>query len=349
MGLIRLIVWGRIAVLMGEIFHNFADAEPLARAELDRSGLSSIFDRYDWFARTQAQCPIAGMPLIARASNEGADIWLFLAADSRGRAKGLTSWYTLAFRPVFKGNPSAALRAELLTKVAHQLRGHITSIELAPMRGDDCFATASAFESAGWIAVRNETGCNWTVNVKNKSFAEYWAARPGQLRKTVKSKRNKANMQIEIISQFNSKLWDEYQDIYENSWKPEEGAAGFLRCMAQTEGDANTLRLGIGRIGGVAIAAQLWTCENGTAIAHKVAHRQSAAEFSPGTLLSAAMFEHVIDIDNVDCIDFGTGDNSYKTAWMEQRTPLYTLSLFNKNSAGAMLRAAKAKTQAALF
>jgi hypothetical protein len=333
---------------MGEVFHNFADAAPLAQAALDREGLTSLFDRYDWFARTHAECPLVGAPLIAHASDDGVDTWLFLTRDGRGRAAGMASWYTLAFRPVFKGNPNAQTRASLLKTVATQLRDHATMIDLAPMHADDCQLTAQAFARAGWITVAQQTGWNWTVDVAGKSFAEYWAARPGQLRKTVKVKRAKAGMDVQILNHFDAVAWAEYEAVYADSWKPEEGAVHFLRRMAETEGAAGTLRLGIGRIGGQAVAAQLWTCENSTAIAHKVAHRQSATAYSPGSLLSAAMFEHVIDIDNVRCVDFGTGDSPYKTAWMEARAPLFTLSLFNKNSVTAVLRATKAKALEAL-
>ncbi len=328
---------------MGEIFHGFDEAEPLARHELDREGLTSLFDRYDWFARTHAECPLSGTPLIARASAEGVDSWLFLDRDNRGRARGLSSWYTLSFRPVFRGNPDNELRTELLSNIARQLRQHAARIELSPMYADDCENTATAFRQAGWIAIPQETGCNWTVNVTDKSFAQYWAERPGNLRKTVKSKRTKANFSVEIHTEFNVEAWRNYESIYAESWKPEEGAPEFLRDMAMTEGQSGALRLGIGSIDGQAVAAQLWTCENGRAIAHKVAHRPSAQQYSAGTLLSAAMFEYIIDQDKVDCIDFGTGDSNYKSSWMDNRAPLYTLSLYNRRKIMGMLGAAKAK------
>jgi hypothetical protein len=330
---------------MGEIFHGFDAAEPLARNELDREGLTSLFDRYEWFARTHAECPLAGAPLIARASAEGVESWLFLDRDNRGRARGLSSWYTLSFRPVFRGNPNKEIRTELLSNIAKQLRQHVARIELTPMSADDCEMTADSFRNAGWTAIAKETGCNWTVNVAGKSFAQYWAERPGNLRKTVKSKGAKANLVVEIHTEFDAQTWRDYESIYAESWKPEEGSPEFLRDMAVTEGRSGTLRLGIGSIDGQAVAAQLWTCENGRAIAHKVAHLPSAQRFSAGTLLSAAMFEYVMDQDKVDCIDFGTGDSGYKSNWMDNRAPLYTLFLFNTRRVIGMIGAAKAKAQ----
>lgn len=335
-------------MLMGQIFHNFADAEPLASSELDRAGLTSLFDRYDWFAQTKAECPVDGDPLIVRAANGGCDAWLFLVKDRRGRSFGLSSWYTFAFRPVFKGNPSAVTRAELLNKIAHQLFDQTRSIQLAPMHSAECEATAQAFRAAGWIAIAEQTGCNWTARVAGISFAEYWATRPGHLRKTVKAKRAKSNLQVEIKTHFDEAAWADYEGIYAASWKPEEGAVRFLKKMAQLEGAANTLRLGIGRIEDQPVAAQLWTTENGKALVHKVAHREDAASLSPGSVLSAAMFEYAIDTDHVDCIDFGTGDSPYKTAWMDDRAPLFTLTLYNKNNPKSLLRATEAFAKRAI-
>src|SRR3546814_12565678 len=72
---------------------------------------------------------------------------------------------------------------------------------------------------------------------------------------------------------------------------------------------AGHLRMGIARRDGLAVAAQLWTVENGVALIHKLAHREDAGAGSPGTLLSHASFRPVIDTDTVPRIDFGTGDD----------------------------------------
>ena len=116
--------------------------------------------------------------------------------------------------------------------------------------------------------------------------------------------------------------------------------------MAEDEGAAGALRMGIARHDGRAIAAQLWTVEHGTAIIHKLAHRANAAELSPGTILSRAMFEHVIDRDRVNIIDFGTGDDRYKADWMDTRVMRMRIDLYNPRKPAGLLAAAKAKTRA---
>jgi hypothetical protein len=42
-------------------------------------------------------------------------------------------------------------------------------------------------------------------------------------------------------------------------------------------------------------------------------------------VLSAALFRHVIDVDGVAHVDFGTGDDPYKRDWMEQVRPRWRI------------------------
>ncbi len=43
------------------------------------------------------------------------------------------------------------------------------------------------------------------------------------------------------------------------------------------------------------------------------------------------MFQHVIDVDRVDLVDYGTGSDAYKAEWMEDVRPRYRLELFWPN------------------
>ena len=69
----------------------------------------------------------------------------------------------------------------------------------------------------------------------------------------------------------------------------------------------------------------------------------SAKEFSPGTILSHAMFRHVIDQDRVDVIDFGTGNDPYKADWMDASAPLDTIKMFNPRTLAGLAGAVRAR------
>ena len=123
--------------------------------------------------------------------------------------------------------------------------------------------------------------------------------------------------------------WAAYETIYAASWKPEEGDPALLRAFAEAESARGTFRMGLARIEGRPVAAQFWTVEDGTAFIHKLAHVEDSVKASPGTLLSAALFRHVIEVDRVKRVDFGTGNDGYKKDWMNRHEPLWRLEAFN--------------------
>lgn len=325
----------------GEIFRDLADVANVAKGSLDREARASLFDRIDWFARTWTHCRPGDRPLIVRARAEGSDAWLFLA-ESRGAAVGLASWYTLAFRPVIIGAPSAATARALIVATARRLRPRLSSITLDHVPEADAELLRTGFARAGWIARVTPQTANWSIDVRGQSFADYWAERPGQLRSTARRKAAKTPMELTIYDRFDEGAWAEYVSIYADSWKPEEGSLDFVRAMAKDEGAAGALRLGIARIEGRAVAAQLWTVDHDTAIIHKLAHRTDVADLSPGTILSQAMFAHVIDRDRVSLIDFGTGDDRYKADWMDTRVMRMRVEIYNPRRVAGFVKACKA-------
>ena len=88
--------------------------------------------------------------------------------------------------------------------------------------------------------------------------------------------------------------------------------------------------------------------ENGIAYIHKLAHLESAKPISPGTTLSAALFEQVIDRDKVSLVDFGTGSDAYKRDWMEEVRPRYRLDALNPSRPAAWPPLAKRTARAVL-
>src|SRR5690606_14450163 len=145
------------------------------------------------------------------------------------------------------------------------------------------------------LVAREQCDHNHVLEVNGRSFAEYWASRPGRMRTTLKRKAKK--VEVTIRERFDAADWAAYEAIYAESWKPEEGTPDLLRRFAEAEGIAGRIRLAVARHEGEPVAAQFWTAENGTAYIHKLAHLESRKELSAGTTLTAALFEHVIDRD----------------------------------------------------
>lgn len=288
-----------------------------------------LFDRALWFDGLHRHCLAASPPHIAYAADNGDAVKLHLIDNGRAGLKAMANWYSFVWRPVFGGDPDAGRRRMLLERVAQALTHQTHRIMLSPVPDEDGSASliAETFAAAGWQVTRTLCDENHVLPVSGRSFDAYWAGRPGQLRSTVRRKGARQHVDLRIATRFDAAAWADYEAIYARSWKPEEGSPEFLRWLAQREAEAGRLRLGLARIDGVAVAAQFWTVENGTAYIHKLAHDERYIQASPGTLLTHALFRHVIDTDRVDLVDFGTGSDPYKRDWMEQVRPRYQLDL----------------------
>lgn len=291
-----------------------------------REAARAPFDRIEWWRALSEESGAAAcdvLPLFAHASDASGEALLPLRRVKR-RIEGLANWYTFRLTPVF--TPGAD-RTRLLEALAADLIGEAPRITLSHVPGEngEASALAAAFRKAGWAVFTERCDVNHVFHIGGRSYAEYLASRPGPLRTTLK--RKAAKVAVTLESHFNPESWAAYEAIYAQSWKPQEGAPAMLRRFAEEEGAAGRLRMALARADGVPVAAQFWTVEGGTAWIHKLAHTEASKPLSPGTTLSAALFEQVIDRDGVSLVDFGTGDDGYKRDWMEEVRPRYRLDM----------------------
>ncbi|MBF9150330.1 GNAT family N-acetyltransferase [Novosphingobium jiangmenense] len=297
---------------------------------------ASPFERLDWLALLAEHCLDETKAHVTVAADDhgiAALPWL----DDGGQIVALANWYNFYVR--FLGDQNH------LSEIARSLP-HARAM-FAPLPEEDATGLAEAFRRAGWIVIAEPCDSNHILPVNGRSFAEYWADRPGALRETFRRKSRKGEVNVRLVTEFSQADWDAYEAIYKLSWKPGEGSPEFLRAWAQMESGAGRLRLGIAEVADQPVAAQFWTVEGGTAFIHKLAHDERFRKQSPGTLLSAAMFEHVIDRDGVSLIDFGTGDDPYKRDWMEEVRTRWRLRAWRKRAVRhwpSLLRALAART-----
>lgn len=315
--------WGNGRVIAIEYHADLKEVQSDARlAALLSPGMQHApFDRLAWWQGLAEHCGLVPLLVVAR---DGDDAAVLPLQRVNGHLSGLANWYSFRLRPVSSPGSDAA---GLLTALARDLGRHAARVTLSGLPQEDGSAdlTEAAFRKAGWIALREACDSNHVLHVEGRSYDDYLAGRPGPLRTTLKRKTGKVD--VRILSGFDADAWSDYEDIYGESWKPSEGSPDFLRGFAQAEGAAGRLRLGLAYAEGRAIAAQMWTVEGGVAFIHKLAHREEAKPLSPGTVLSAALFRHVIDEDKVDLVDFGTGNDGYKRDWMEDVRPRYRLDM----------------------
>lgn len=282
---------------------------------------SAPFDRADWFALVEQTSGVDTLYAVARAESSAAILPLKRDASV---LNALTNWYSFHWQPLLSGPDSD----ELLAALCRDLKSQSSRLNLAPVPDDGAASKllSASLQDAGWLIFESPCDTNHILNVDGRDYAAYLAERPGKLRTTLKRKAKK--VEIQVSERFDAEMWADYEDIYADSWKPEEGEPAMLRAFAEQEGAAGRIRLAVAKHEGRAVAAQFWTVEHGIAYIHKLAHRKDATKISPGTSLTAALFEYVIDRDHVDQVDFGTGDDPYKRDWMEEARQRVRLECF---------------------
>ena len=309
------------------------------------AGFASPFDRSAWFDLLAAHGFAGQGRYDARGHSDNATALLPLRVEKPGHLAGLTNWYSFAIRPLYTGSGDHS--AALFT-LFRNLRSQAARLSLYPVRDDEREAIGSALRGAGWWVQIIAAGDRHWLDLGDMTHDDWWTSRPGALRNTVQRKAKRGIVDIQLLTAFDPGSWAAYEQIYAASWKPEEGHPALLRAFAEAEGAGGRLRMGIARIDGVPVAAQYWTVEDGTAFIHKLAHVEDSLKASPGTLLSAALFRHVIEVDDVKRVDFGTGNDGYKRDWMNRHEPLWRIEAFNPSRVAAWGPTLKAFVRSAL-
>ena len=99
--------------------------------------------------------------------------------------------------------------------------------------------------------------------------------------------------------------------------RPSRTQASSPEMVEKLAGDG-LVRLGIMTLAGRPVAAQIWLVCRRKATIFKLAHRQDAADHSPGTLLTDRMVETLVREECLEEIDFGRGGDAYKRDWLDR-------------------------------
>ncbi|MDP2715854.1 GNAT family N-acetyltransferase [Rheinheimera sp.] len=228
---------------------------------------------------------------------------------------------------------------ELCDNTVELLKGY-DSINISPIYEQQATDWLNAFKQIGFTGHRYQHSVNWYHN-NITDIQQYWALRPPRLLNTLKRKREQMQKAGEFTTQVFSngsqsqliQALIDYHHVYYHSWKQKEPYPAFIDAVAEYAWHRNELRIGIIYHQQRPIAAQIWFVCKKTAYIFKLAHVESYTRFSPGTVLMAVLLEHVITEDNVNHIDFLTGNDSYKQDWMSGKHVLYGIHLCNKHSA----------------
>ncbi len=208
-------------------------------------------------------------------------------------------------------------------------------LQLDPVAEDDpnMDSLQQAFSSIGYSWQRHFRFYNWIHRTAEQSYADYLAARPTRVRNTIARKSRKLEREHGYhVRLFNSdnvqQGLTDYHTVYNASWKAKELFTGFVEGLAEAFAKRDWLRLAVLYIENRPVAAQFWFVAHGKASIFKLAYDDAWRRYSPGTILTAHLMEHVIDVDRVSEIDFLTGNDAYKQEWMSERRQRERLCFF---------------------
>jgi hypothetical protein len=252
--------------------------------------------------------------------------------------ESLTTYYTSYFAPLIARTcQNVDEITKLLAREIGAIRPRWDILDIRPV--DLTLPAISGFRTAlDELDLRTQTYfCfgNWYLKVGARSYDEYFRDLPSVIRKNVpyyerridKIARTKINLYTKV-EDLKIAIRD-YELVYEASWRDPEAYPSFVRGLITLAAEQGWLRLGLFYIDDEPAAAQLWIVQGNIASIYKVCYAEKFAKSSVGSVLTAHMLKHAIDVDRVEEVDYLSGDDAYKANWMSHRRERWGIMAFN--------------------
>lgn len=342
------------------IYSNLGELPESFLNLFEEAGRQSIFLTLPWF-QNFAQTAMGHCDRIriyCAKDIKGTPSGMLLMRSLRGpnslfsprKLGALANYYSCFYAPHVAAAPgeSAAILQTLAIAIAKE-KPHWDAVEVKPMDLDsrDFRELVKAFKVAGFVVQTFFSFGNWYLPVNGRNFAKYSETLPSMLKNTLSRKRKKleksGRARIEIVTtgpELDAAI-DAYMKVYLSSWKQPEPYPQFIPGLMRMCAAMGALRLGILRVDGEPAAAQLWIVHQGKALIYKLAYDERFAHLSVGTILSAALFQHALDVDKVTEVDYLSGDDGYKKDWMSHRRERWGILALNPRTPRGVLAIAR--------
>lgn len=319
-----------------------ADIESFSSAHFDLrefAARNNIEVSIDWFALLQKTVypNDPGVRYYFVADNGQPTTILPVRLTTRGRVRTIESlgnYYTSLYTPLL-GKNSDLLALRHLLAAATREHGSAHVMRFAPMDPASPAYTGllNELRAIGWIPFRFFCFGNWFLRVVD-DWDGYLRKRSANLRSTIKRMNKKfaaedGTLEVVTSPELLEQAIAAFQEVYSSSWKIPEPYPDFVPSLIRRLAGNGMLRLGIARLRGKPIAAQLWIVGEDRASIYKVAYDEAFAAFSPGTVLTAHLLQYVIEHDRVKEVDFLIGDDKYKQIWMSDRRERWGIVAYN--------------------
>lgn len=330
---------------------------PEACVAFDHTGASDFFSTREWYEIfiDAVLCDAGNAQFLIASEDDGQvaailPLWIRPTPWPSGKSRytALANYYSCLYQPIVPPDENLAIRGvDALIEHLSANRTEWSMLTFSPMPQDAAatHSLVSGFSCRGFYVEQYPAFGNWYLPTTGMTFDAYFASRRKKMRNTVRSKTNQLAstyaMATTVICSTDGleEALVAYDRIYATTWKKPEPYAEFVPMLARRLASAGKLRLGLLHIDGKPVAAQIWFIHNKTAHIYKLAYDAAYAKYSVGTILTMELVKHCLEKDGVTCIDFLSGDDSYKRQWMSHRRERITVDVINTRSLhGAALK-----------
>lgn len=322
------------------------NALPVSYQKFFDSGEKDSFDlSKDWFLLLEATViretqDVYVFTLETREGIQG--IWPTLlhkrSIFSPRLISSFTCFYSSLYQPPITSGLTIKNLADSLKQVLSDTQADVLRFDIMDPSWPGFDLHEQALKNIGFKTDRFFCWGNWYLPVNNRSFTDYMQELSSRVRNTLERRKKKflagGRGKLEIITTHDrlSFAIDAWEKIYNASWKIPEPYPEFIPGLIRLCAAKDWLRLGIAYYDEEPIAAQLWIVNHGRAAIYKLAYDEKFASLSPGTILTAHLMQHALDVDKVHEVDYLIGDDAYKKDWMSHRRERFGLVAYNPAS-----------------
>ena len=228
-------------------------------------------------------------------------------------------------------------RADVTAVLRSEARLH----RLDALHDDGLARLTRTYDRYGWAWEAYRSFGVWHEPLSG-GWDAYWDRRPTRLRETVRRKGRGASAALAPPEAAKRAA----RRVAADAWQGEEPYAGFVDAVIDRGGAEGWARTYLLQSGFDVPAVQLWLVGGGRASLAKTWHDAEASPRSPGTVLTALVIEQLAG-EGFELVDFGRGDDPYKTDWVSLRAQRWGLTARPAASPrGALLTARRAAKRA---
>lgn len=265
---------------------------------------------------------LAVLPTVAQSGTLGREI------------SALSNFYTAIYSPALADDVEAGDLLPL-TRALRKGSARAAAYRFSPMDPEsrEFAVLRRALTFAGLSTHSYFAFGNWYEPVQ-QDWATYLKHRSSKMRNTIKRMGKRFQQEggtLEIV-QGGDRLEiaiEAFQSVYAHSWKNSEPYPDFVPGLVRLCARRGWLRLGIAWLDGVPTAAQVWIVSGQRANIVKVAYDERYKALTSGTLVTALLMEHALDVDQVKEVDYLIGDDPYKATWMSERRERHGLVAYD--------------------